>query len=464
MFDKFADYMQYLMPSAFKKQKKNNQLIIYCKAIGGLYDDLLQSVLRLREESALETCSHEMLEVFGSDYDMPQMQGETNEMYCRRLQMKALIAESAGTQQGILYALASVGYDRCTITPFYLTDPQRWAEIKINVFTPSADEDNPIAFSCIVAEVMKVKKASTYLHWRFEYPIQIWETDINRIKMAVRFAIFIQFWDCCIYNGQYYYDGTLLYDAKRNYMPRIALINKMRSFIEQHFIYASTVTRAHIRNNGSTKTAVRSQYSISHWGNALYNNAYCYDGTLHYDAKRNYMPRTALINRIYLHTGQHVKHADTVTRTHIRNNGSTKTTMRSQYSVSYWGCALYNSVYRYDGTLQYDAVRRYGLRMAASGRLQVHTIQAVGYDWHMPYIQIETKEKCQTRCVNRHTVKEPVPAKKYKVRIHMEIFFPDEKIDNAYVETHRNVKYYDGTLRYDGTARYDAFYRKDDIE
>jgi len=69
MFDKFSDYMQYLLPSAFKKQKKQNQLLIYCKVIGRLYDSLLQLILRLREETMLETCSPKMLEVFGNDYD-----------------------------------------------------------------------------------------------------------------------------------------------------------------------------------------------------------------------------------------------------------------------------------------------------------------------------------------------------------------------------------------------------------
>lgn len=393
MFDKFAEYIQYLMPSAFKRQKKDNQLIIYAKVIGGLYDDLLQYILRLREETILETCSHEMLEIFGNDYDMPRMQGETNEMYRKRLQMKALIAESAGTQQGILYALTSVGYDRCTITPFYLTDPERWAEIKINVSTPSVDEDNPIVFSCIVAEVMKVKKASTLLHWRFYYPVWIWETDINSIRVAARFALFVQFWDCCIYNGQYRYDSTLQYDAKRNYNPR-----------------------------------------------------------------------TALINGVYLHISQHVKYAGTVTRTYIRNNGSVKAAVRSQYSVSYWGCAVYNSVHRYDDTLRYDAVRRYELHMTTSEMLLFHTMQTVECIRYMLHIQFVNKEKVKAGYKNEYAVKEPVPAKKYKVWIEMDIFFPKERIDNIYVETYRNVKYYDGTLRYDGTAKYDALYRKEDIK
>ena len=193
MFDKFGEYMQYLLPSAFKRQKKTNQLLKYCGIIGGMYDTLLQSALRLREESIIATCSPEMLEVFGRDYDMPRLRGETDDIYRRRLQMKALIAEKAGTEHGILYALASVGCDNCTITPLYLSNPEKWAEIRINIFTASVDEDILVAWRCIVAEVMKVKKASTLPHWRIYYPVEIWENNINSIRAAVRFIFFIQF-------------------------------------------------------------------------------------------------------------------------------------------------------------------------------------------------------------------------------------------------------------------------------
>lgn len=46
----------------------------------------------------------------------------------------------------------------------------------------------------------------------------------------------------------------------------------------------------------------------------------------------------------------------------------------------------------------------------------------------------------------------------------MEVYSCYEKIENVYVETSRNVAYYNGTLRYNGTAKYNALYRKEEVE
>lgn len=393
MFDKFSDYMQYLLPAAFKKQKKTNQLLTYCRVIGKMYDTMLESVLRLREETILATCSPEMLEVFGNDYDMPRMQGETYEMYRTRLQMKALVAETAGTQKGILYALASVGYDNCTITPFYLTDSERWAEIRINIFIPSVDEDNPIAFKCVIAEVMKVKKASTLPHWRFYYPIKIWHTDINSIRFAVRFILYISFWGACIYNGKAHYNGELQYDARRNYRTHTLLINRMYVYTKQ--------------------------------------NAEC------------------------IHVGIGVQ---------IHNKEYVIAAVRNCYSISFWECALYNSVWRYDGTLDYDTKRRYGMRIASAVRYEAYIMQAIEHKHLALHIRLSNEENVSTRYICRYRVKEPETRNKSRMQIYVAVTTPPEKIDNIYIETCRNAAYFDGTLRYDGTAKYDALYRKEEVE
>lgn len=394
MFDKFDDYMQYLLPSAFKRQKKHNQLLIYCRVIGRLYDSLLQSTLRLREETIIATCSPEILEVFGNDYDMPRMQGETNDMYRRRLQMKALVAETAGTQKGILYALASVGYDNCTITPFYLIDPDRWAEIRINIFTPDVDVDNPIAFKCVVAEVLKVKQAGTLPHWRFYYPVHIWHTDINRIRAAVRFILFIQFWGDCIYNSQY-----------------------------------------------------------------------CYDGTLQYDGKRNYKANAMMVNHMYLHTGQHARCIRIDVNMRLQGNNVIKAATRSRYNISFWGCPVYDGDWRYDGTLQYDAERRYTARMSLANCFKACERQTVVYRHNRLRIRVHNADIMVVRFKNhRYVMQNPKPVKKSRIRIHMEVYSCYEKIENVYVETSRNVVYYNGTLRYNGTAKYNALYRKEEVE
>lgn len=330
MFDKFDEYMQYLLPSAFKRQKKQNQLLVYCRVIGRLYDSLLQSILRLREETIIATCSPEMLEVFGNDYDMPRMQGETDSIYRKRLQMKALVAETAGTQKGILNALASVGYDNCAIIPFYLTDPDRWAEIRIDIFTPDADVDNPIAFKCVVAEVLKVKQAGTLPHWRFYYPVKVWHTDINSIQAAIRFTLYIQFWQDCIYNGQGRYDGELRYDARRSYRTDTHLINSLGIYMGQMAGGICISTAAQARNSCLVNVSVRICQDISFWGCAVYNGQNHHDGALQYDARRRYGLRVATGDQIKLRTPQTIRHRQHIIRAGIPDRVDVKAGIKNQ--------------------------------------------------------------------------------------------------------------------------------------
>ncbi len=392
MFDRFGEYMQYLLPSAFKRQKKTNQLLKYCGIIGGMYDTLLQSALRLREETIIATCSPEMLEVFGHDYDMPRLLGETDDIYRRRLQMKAIIAEKAGTKQGILYALASVGCDNCTITPLYLTDPEKWAEIRINIFTPSVDEDILVAWRCIVAEVMKVKKASTLPHWRIYYPVIIWEDNINSIRAAVRFVFYIQYWRCRIYNGSCEYDGEAMYDARRNYRMGVLI---------RHLI------RLYTRESAASSNRIRS--------------------------------------------GTHTQECVT-------------SSLRSLYCINFWGCAVYAGAGQYGGGLQYDARRRYGLRMAATDNVKIHTMQSAQLGCIGLCVNILNRESAGLVKKYRCRIRESAPEEKTGMRICMSVRFPPETIGNVYVETCRNVAHFDDTLTYDGTAKYDALYRKEEVE
>lgn len=285
MFDKFADYMWYLLPSAFKKQRKKNQFAVYCKIIGNLYDTLMQSLFRLREESILETCSNCMLEVFGNDYDMMQMKGETYEAYRKRLQMKALVAEKAGTLQGILYAMASVGYDNCTIIPFYLTNPERWAEIRINVYTGSVDDINTIDFSCVVSEVMKVKKASTLPHYRFYYLVIIVEQGLEQtILKNIQFVLSIPFWytssGCRLLDGSWLLDGSVCLNTKRRYELALSLESRFKSLNTQEQIkFSSVASAAQIENNHiSLQAGIIHHWDVNFFAIIL-NDAWKIDGS-----------------------------------------------------------------------------------------------------------------------------------------------------------------------------------------
>ncbi|MCY9762109.1 hypothetical protein [Paenibacillus alvei] len=158
MFEKFSDYMYYLLISPWKKVvRKENQFYIFLKVIGKLFDQSKEDIFRVREESMVITASEQMLNEHGRERDMPRLKGEDIEAYRLRLMMKNLIATQAGTEQGILTALKALGYEKSYIEPYYIHDPERWAEFIVYLGSSTPSGVNDIAV--IDAEVMKVKPA-----------------------------------------------------------------------------------------------------------------------------------------------------------------------------------------------------------------------------------------------------------------------------------------------------------------
>lgn len=168
MFDRFGDYMFFLLHGPLRKLKKGkNQLKIFFAVTGLVFDDIKTDIFRFREQKIISKADPAMLEVIGQDRDMYRIQGESMEAYRRRLQAKAIIAEMAGTGEGLKLALEMIGYPECGITPLYLTDRSRWAEIYIDV--PVSHDIN---YDAILAETLKVKTARTLPHLRFHYNVR----------------------------------------------------------------------------------------------------------------------------------------------------------------------------------------------------------------------------------------------------------------------------------------------------
>lgn len=158
-FEKFGEYMFSLLFTPLRKGRKAaNQFYIFFKVVGKLFDDSKQDIFRLRAESMVISASESMLTEHGKDRGMPRLKGEDVETYRTRLSMKAIIAEKAGTREGILLALKSLGYEDSYIEPFYKTDPERWAEFIVFLRGKNPSGVNDIRI--IDTEIMKVKEAS----------------------------------------------------------------------------------------------------------------------------------------------------------------------------------------------------------------------------------------------------------------------------------------------------------------
>ena len=118
-FDTFGEYMFDLLFAPLKRGKRTaNQLFIFFKVVGRVFDGMKKDAFRVRDEANVATASPVMLPVHGQDRDMPRLEGESIENYRARLSMKGIISEWGGTKSGILYALTSLGYEQSTIEPF----------------------------------------------------------------------------------------------------------------------------------------------------------------------------------------------------------------------------------------------------------------------------------------------------------------------------------------------------------
>lgn len=223
MFEKFADYMFYLLNAPLKKHKDRNQLFIFFKAAGREFDQIKNDIMRLRLETLITTASPAMLEVHGHERDMARVKGESIEGYRKRLLMKAVIAELAGSEKGILLAVKSVGYENCRIEPLWKTDRTRWAEFYIDFRMQDLDEENSIDFECIRREVQKVKQASTYPNYRFFYPTVIQENE--EFESRIRNRSEISFWD-----GTLLLNGGFLQDGKNNLDASMVALNTRSIF------------------------------------------------------------------------------------------------------------------------------------------------------------------------------------------------------------------------------------------
>ena len=184
-YDRFGEYMFDLLFAPLKKGKRTvNQLYIFFKVIGRVFDGLKEDALRVRDETNVATASPVMLPVHGQDRNMPQLAGESVEGYRTRLAMKGIIAEKGGLKEGILYALAALGYEQSAIEPAFLQDPEHWAEFIIHLKNSKQSGVNNL--DSIIAEVNKVKEGSSKL-----YEIELESTPMSTtIHYAGAFAAY----------------------------------------------------------------------------------------------------------------------------------------------------------------------------------------------------------------------------------------------------------------------------------
>lgn len=204
-FDTFGGYMFDLLFAPLKKGRQAaNQFAVFFRVLGREFDDLKAMIFRVRAEADVASASELMLPVHGQDRDMPRLAGEDAEAYRTRLSMKGIIANRAGTVQGITYAMAALGYEHCEVEPCCLRDPERWAEFIVHLGLGNANAlQNPYL---IFSEIQKVKEASSRLahivfsmdtspaglniaaHAELNAALEVWPQVVNELESTAAAA------------------------------------------------------------------------------------------------------------------------------------------------------------------------------------------------------------------------------------------------------------------------------------
>lgn len=158
----FKDYMYYLLTTPLKKIAKiKNQYSILFNVVGRHFDHAIEMLFFARNQSMIEKASDSFLYEHGKDRHMQRYNNESLDNYRKRLMLKNEIAEKAGSNEGILLALKSIGYSKAFTEPFYIHDESRWAEfiVFLDEKEDGIAEINDIGI--VDLEVRKVKQASS---------------------------------------------------------------------------------------------------------------------------------------------------------------------------------------------------------------------------------------------------------------------------------------------------------------
>lgn len=223
MFERFSDYMYYLLSTPFKKvHKLKNQWYLFFKVVGKLFDRNKEILFQIREESMIATCSDEMLSVHAEDRGLTRYDGESNDNFRRRIALYEEVCRLGGTQNGMKKAVEALGYRNVEIVPFRMYNSARWAEFYVEILQ-TIDEEKPIADVILKKVVRKTKSSSAKDNYIFNYRI----STVTRESLETRIILPIAFFQ---FEGIKILDGSFILDASQYLNAAINLGNMQTGY------------------------------------------------------------------------------------------------------------------------------------------------------------------------------------------------------------------------------------------
>ncbi len=241
MFEKFRDYMYYLLTAPFKRVSKHlNQWFILFSVLGEYFDDALDGINNAYDQTMLATCDPVMLPIHAMDRKLTKYPGEDDENFRKRIANYPEVCKLGGSVPGILLAVRSLGFENPELIPanvmtgrvFFTTDgswntdgsrlleageiEDRWAEFYI-VIKMSVDEQLPIATAILKQHVRRWKYTTSKDNYSFQWYLAVYQE--HSVKNRVMYAWKTFFWDYRKTDGSWNTDGTILLDSDRSYYP-----------------------------------------------------------------------------------------------------------------------------------------------------------------------------------------------------------------------------------------------------
>lgn len=162
MYDKFRDYLYYLLPLPFKRLKKiKNQWYIFVKVIGDEYDKVQAELERALDETTVATCSVDLLQFYAQDRGMYRYPDEDDEAFRSRIALQDEVEALGGTKAGIILAAKSLGYD--DVEHLWYPDigyTDKWSQFLLRVGVRN-DSEHPVNIGVLIQEVRKVKDSTS---------------------------------------------------------------------------------------------------------------------------------------------------------------------------------------------------------------------------------------------------------------------------------------------------------------
>lgn len=162
MFEKFRDYLYYLLPSPFKRLKKTkNQWYIFCKVIGDEYDKVQAELEHALDQTSIVTCNVDMLQYYAQDRGMYRYPEEDDEAFRARIATQDEVEALGGTKAGIILAAKTLGYE--AVEHVWYPDlgyPDKWSQFLLRVGVRN-DSEHPTNIGVLVKEVRKVKDSTS---------------------------------------------------------------------------------------------------------------------------------------------------------------------------------------------------------------------------------------------------------------------------------------------------------------